>query len=91
MWPLRVGAAHTQPSKGFPAISQRVSRMLLTRGALDVQQRSCSRSAAVTDRRGQEGSGPGLQFRAVAVAQGGRTSDSSEFHVRAEQGQGAEK
>jgi hypothetical protein len=48
MWPLRVGAAHTQPSSGFLAISQRVSRIFLSRGVIGRTRRAAVALPRVT-------------------------------------------
>src|ERR1017187_3739821 len=41
-WPLKVGAFHTQPSKGRPAASQRVSRIALTLGVIGSTRRAAA-------------------------------------------------
>jgi len=48
MWPLRVGAGHTQPSAGFPARSQRLSRVARTLGVIGSTRRAAAVLPCVT-------------------------------------------
>lgn len=47
-WPLWVGAGHTHPSAGFPALSQRPSRIPLTRGVIGSTRRAAAVFPCVT-------------------------------------------